>query len=291
MAIPVAAIAHALEIAAAIASNPESMKKAVELADSATKVITAGAKTAETAAEVVSPVAKKAAAAGAEMGNQVAGAAGKAITGASKRVGGLIDGASSKVRGAKEARVREADLQEARRQVLAGASATLDAKGFEHDWAAAAEKGLPAPLKSPGYYAIATYKGKPGKDGAANYEGIYVGRSDNMGASVHRHLDGGGNPDVYADMKYGKCVRIYAFPDFDDTDDNNLTLQSFCVALGASESYNARKVASGADRVALLVEHDAADALVARLRGVLGDLTVEESELCGDGLVELLARF
>ena len=61
MAIPVAAIAHALEIAAAIASNPESMKKAVELADSATKVITAGAKTAETAAEVVSPVAKKAA--------------------------------------------------------------------------------------------------------------------------------------------------------------------------------------------------------------------------------------
>ena len=33
-----------------------------------------------------------------------------------------------------------------------------------------------------------------------------------MGASVMRQLQGDGNPDVYADMKYGQDLRVLLYP-------------------------------------------------------------------------------
>ena len=292
MAIPVQAITEAISIAATIASNPELLDQAAKLADSATKAIGAGDKTAEAAAEALGPVASKARGAGAEIGGKAVGAGRKAISDTSKKVGGLIGGASSKVKGVQEARAKEKGLADARRQILLSASASVSAADFEHDWQNALDCNGIMPLRSPGYYVIATYKGKPGRDAAANYEDVYVARSENMGESVHRHICGGGNPDVYADIKYGKHVHVYAFPDFDDTDDDNQVLQSFVTALGAADSYNARiarEFAGSGLAVNIIASLDFEQRAVSGIRRTFAGAEVVERELCGDGVVALRA--
>ncbi len=288
MAIPVAAIASAIQAAAAIASNPETLNSVAELANSATKVIDAGAKTATAAAEAIAPVAEKAVSAGAEAGGKAKDAAGKIVSDATKMVGGIADNAVGAVKNAQEERARQKALVDARRQVLAGAAASMSASDFERDWEAACESGLSLPLKSPGYYAIATYKGKPGKDGIARYKDVYMARSEDMGASIHRHFTGGGNPDVFADVKYGQYVHVYAFPDFDDTDDNNETLKGFCLALGAYESYNASmagRMSKGKLHMSIVLSQEDVQASIDKLGQEFENIALEERELCGDGFV------
>ncbi len=288
MAIPVTAITAAISAAAAIMSDPEAMNNVAEIANAATKAINAGAETAGAAAETLSPVAKKVTSAGAEAGEKVKDAAGKAFSGASKRVGKLFDGASDAVKNAQDARAREKALLEARQQVLAGASASLSAADFEKNWSQAIESNGLMPLKIPGYYAIATYKGKPARDGAAKYTGLFMGRSEDMGASIHRHLNGDGNPDVYADMKYGQYVHVYSYADFDDTDDNNETLLGFSLALGANESYNARVLDGfdeGAIKLDAVISQTHMQDVLMVLHKAFADVDVVERELCGDGVM------
>ena len=45
-----------------------------------------------------------------------------------------------------------------------------------------------------------------------NYSEIYAGQSVNIAERVHQHFTGHGNGDVYADVKYGKCVFVKLFP-------------------------------------------------------------------------------
>ena len=180
-------------------------------------------------------------------------------------------------------------LQDLREQYLGSASAAYDATTFESNYAKARADGISVPLNSPGYYAIAVYKLKPGKNNLAGYEEIFVGRSENMGDSVHSHLAGTGNPDVYADYKYKRPMQIYAFPDFDEEDDNNETLGQMIVALGAYESYNERAIAKWNDEY-ILMSVSAVQGLFNQVVGALAtqfeQVEVREREMCGHGFIE-----
>ena len=46
----------------------------------------------------------------------------------------------------------------------------------------------------------------------SNYRDVYVGQSSYMYSRVHDHLNGAGNGDVYADVKYGKKVYVMFIP-------------------------------------------------------------------------------
>lgn len=95
------------------------------------------------------------------------------------------------------------------------------------------------------------------------------------------------NPDVYADMKYGRQMLVFAFPDFDFEDDNNETLCQFIAALGADCSYNARTVRFHEEE-SVAVEVVGPSVHVGELVDVLelklGKPAISHQELCGDGL-------
>jgi len=298
--IPWGAIAEAVSVIATIASNPEALEQATKAADSAVKAVSAGVKAAGVAAEAAAPVARRAASAG----SAAVDAAGKAASGVVERGGRVAGAAVGAVRGKRDSRDQRKALLEARRQILASASASLGAEQFLADWEAASAASLLLPLKSAGYYVLASYKGKPGKNDWGKYAEVYVGRSLDMGASVHGHLTGYGNPDVYADMKYGKYVHVFAFPDFDDTADKDETITSFSVALGAGDSYNARVLGAagggeggagaaggaGGERplqLEILTSIAQMEATTASLRSAFPGAALVEQELCGSGVARL----
>ena len=284
--IPWGAIAEAVSVIAAIATNPEALEQVTKAADSAAKAVSAGVRAAGTAAEAVAPVARRAASAG----SAAVDAAGKVATGAVEKGGHVADAAAGAVKSKRELRDQRKALLEARRQILASASASFSAEQFLTDWKKAQEANLLLPLKSAGYFVLAVYKGKPGKNDWSKYLEVYVGRSLDMGASVYGHLTGDGNPDVYADVKYGKYVHVFAYPEFDEGADKNETLASFALALGASDSYNAR-IIGAANECSLQLEavtsFDAMASITDSVRSAFAGASMVEQELCGDGVVRL----
>ena len=284
--IPWGPILEALGAIASIASNPEAVEQMSKTANMAAEAVSAGVKAAEAAAEAVSPVTQKVS----YVGSAAVDAAGKTAAGVFEKGGRVADAAVGAVKDHREAREQAKALLEARRQILASASASLGAEQFQSDWEKAIAGNFPLPLKSAGYYVIAVYKGKSGKNDWGKYADIYVGRSQDMGASVRGHLSGDGNPDVYADMKYGKYVHVFAFPDFDEQVDKAETLASFVFALGAEKSYNKRlieKASMASPQIEVLADAGSADAAVAAIRDSLDNLRIVDRELCGNGVAKL----
>ena len=200
----------------------------------------------EGAAKAAAPVAQKAVEKATDAGTKAADSAKGAAKVVTKKAREAADSANEARQAAAEKRAQEKEVADARQQLLQGATARMAATDFEAQWNAAtgnaSDGGATAlPLKSPGYFAIATYKGKPNSGKLYDYREVFVARSEDMGQSIHDHLRGRGNPDVYADMKYKQPMLVFAFPDFDLEDDNEETLRQFVLALGANESYNARK--------------------------------------------------
>ena len=193
---------------------------------------------------------------------------GSAAAGVAKAAGGVTDSASAAMKESAERRAQEKSLAEARQQLLQSATAKMKAADFEAEWEKAQIAGAITPLRSPGYFVIAVYKGKPNDGKLHDYKDVFVSRSENMGASIHRHLSGDGDPDVYADMKYGQHMLIFAFPDFDFEDDNNETLRQFITALCADASYNASFANSSLNVSDILVEMTGASANLEKVAGV-----------------------
>lgn len=277
-------VASVASAAIEVAKNPEVQEKAKDIAKKAWD----NKDEIKGAVDAAAPLVKKAAEKGAQAGSKAARFVGDAASNVVKAAGDATDSAAEAMKASAERRAQEKALAEARQQLLQSATAKMKAVDFEVEWGKVQQSGGTAPLKSPGYFVIAVYKNKPGDNKLHDYRDVFVSRSEDMGASVHRHLSGGGNPDVYADMKYGQYMLVFAFPDFDFEDDNNETLRRFVVALRADVSYNARALESLCDGSMISVEaagalpsvEKAADALEA----ALGEPAVVCEELCGDGL-------
>ena len=284
--IPWGSILKALGAVVSIASNPEAVEQMSKTASMAAEAVSAGVKAAETAAEAVAPVTQKVA----YMGGAAVDAAGKTATGVFEKGGRVADAAVGAVRDRRESREQAKALLEARRQILASASASLSAEQFLSDWEKASANNSLLPLKSGGYYIIAVYKSKPGKNDWGKYADVYAGRSQDMGASVYAHLSGNANADVYADVKYGKYVHVFAFPDFDETADKNETLSSFVFALGAEKSYNKRlveKASMASPQFEVLVDVGSADQVAVSIKETFKNVRLVERELCGNGVAKL----
>ena len=91
-------------------------------------------------------------------------------------------------------------------------------------------------LDSPGVFAIATY-GKIDVDrDYTDYKGVFVGKAEVIGDGIADAISRSGNPDVYADVKYGQNVVIYVFSC--PADELNYRSKALMEVLGAKESYN-----------------------------------------------------
>ena len=91
-------------------------------------------------------------------------------------------------------------------------------------------------LEESGCFVIATY-GKLDLDtNLTDYKGVYVGKAECVGDGLARAISRGGNPDVYADIKFKQNVQVYIFgcipEELDDTCD------ALIEVLGAADSYN-----------------------------------------------------
>lgn len=276
MPVPVAGL---LSKAAALAKNPEVREVAVKAAKTAWN----HKDEIKEAAVAATPYVKK----GAVAGSKAASAVGSAASDVATAVGDAAGSAFSALKASSEKHVQKKELADARQQLLRGATAKMNACEFSAEWERARQFGAIPPLKSPGYFVIASYKGKPNDAKLHDYTDVFVARSENMGEGIHRHLRGEGNPDVYADMKYGCQMLIFAFPDFDFEDDNNETLCQFIAALGADSSYNARAARLRGEE-SIAVEVVGSSVHVGELANVLelklGKPAASHQELCGDSL-------
>lgn len=89
-----------------------------------------------------------------------------------------------------------------------------------------------------GCYVFLRFSNKNNKGKLHRFDDVYVGGSTDMGASVMRHLEGKGNPDVYADVKYGQNVRVLLFPY--PPEQLRAKTQELIELLDANRSYNER---------------------------------------------------
>lgn len=201
-------------------------------------------------APVVAPIAKKAADAAAERVPEAVDAGarrvGAAAKGTASRVGGALGGASNAVRNAADARAQERARKLARKTLLDGAGIRMSAEKFMENWAMQASLGGAAGTASAGVtggylaysgcYVIITCDGAVHKDDYSRYRELYVGKAENMDASIRADFVGLGNPDVYADVKYKQHVYVLLYPC--ERENLDALEASLVTALDADASYN-----------------------------------------------------
>ena len=78
--------------------------------------------------------------------------------------------------------------------------------------------------------------GKGHKKELADYKDVYVESAANMGKAIKDQLDGRGNIDVYADVKYDQNVNILIYPC--EESGMEQMKEALIVALDADQSYN-----------------------------------------------------
>lgn len=199
-------------------------------------------------APVLAPAAKKVADAAAEKlpaaVDEGVGKVAGAVKGAAGAVGGAMGGADAgtrdKVKEAIDFRAQEKARMLARKTLLDGAGIRMSAEKFTENWEtqqklvdAQAGEGY---LAYSGCYVVITCDGAVHKDDYSKYRELYVGKSENMGASIHADFIGLGNADVYADVKYKQHVYVLLYPcEKDKLDELEASL---ITALDADESYN-----------------------------------------------------
>ena len=195
-------------------------------------------------APVVAPAAKKVAGVAAEKDPEAVamgfGKVADAAKGAAAAAGDAVGGARSVVQGAIDAKVQEKARKLARRTLLDGAGIRMSSSSFMENWdvqsklqESSADEGY---LNYCGCYVIITCDGAVHKDDYSKYREIYVGKSANMGASIHDDFTGKGNADVYADVKYKQHVYVLLYPCSEDKLDQ--LEESLITALDADTSYN-----------------------------------------------------
>lgn len=195
-------------------------------------------------APVVAPAAKKVVGAAAEKApDAVAAGFGKvaaAAKGAAEAAGGAAAGARNAVQGAIDVRAQEKARMLARKTLLDGAGIRMSSTSFMENWDVQSklQEGSTGEdyLNYCGCYVIITCDGAVHKDDYSKYREIYVGKSMNMGASIHDDFVGKGNADVYADVKYKQHVYVLLYPCSEDK--LGQLERSLITALDADASYN-----------------------------------------------------
>lgn len=223
------------------AAAAEVMKKAAPFAQVAVEQL-------PRIAPVVAPAAKKVADAAAEKlpaavdngVGKVAGAVKGAADTAGEAVGGAAAGVRDKFMGAIDQRAQEKARALARKTLLDGAGIRMSAEKFTENWET--QQKLVDVQAGEGYlvysgcYVTITCDGAVHKDDYSRYRELYVGKSENMGASIHADFIGLGNVDVYADVKYKQHVYVLLYPcEKDKLDELEASL---ITALDADGSYN-----------------------------------------------------
>lgn len=195
-------------------------------------------------APAVAPAAKKAVDAMADRAPAAVGEGAEKVAavakGAAEAAGGAIGGVRDSVRGAINVREQEKARKLARKTLLDGAGIRMSAEKFMENWETqerlAGAKAGEGYLAYPGCYVAITCNGAVKKDDYSKYRELFVGKSENMGASIHDDFVGRGNPDVYADVKYKQHVYVLLYPcAAESLDELELSLVT---ALDADESYN-----------------------------------------------------
>ncbi|OUO86761.1 hypothetical protein C2L80_12785 [Rubneribacter badeniensis] len=234
------------EIAVSFIPGGAAATKAAKIATKAVPLARGAIKAAPAIAPVVSPFAKKAADAVAGKAPEALSAGAEKVAGAAKgaaaTLGAAKDKAAGAVRSAADARAQERARKTARKTLLDGAGIRMSAETFLENWSTSDKLGVTPGggyLGYSGCYAIATYDAAVKKDDYGTFRDIYVGKSSNMGASIHADVSGKGNHDVYADVKYKQKVHILLFPCPEDSLDQLEEL--LITALDADTSYNASK--------------------------------------------------
>lgn len=161
------------------------------------------------------------------------------VKGAASVVGEKGSKVSSSIRSKVDAHAEEKARKEARRTILDGAGIRMPSEQFLDNWKS--REKIPGQtsegyLSYSGCYVIATYSSPVRKDDYSAFRELYVGKSDNIGASIYSDLTGGGNVDIYADVKYKQHVYVLLYPCAPEK--AGQLESSLIIALDADESYN-----------------------------------------------------
>ncbi|MEE0706227.1 MAG: hypothetical protein UCH28_07565 [Adlercreutzia sp.] len=194
----------------------DRVKAAAKAVKNAAPAVGAVAQAAPAVAKAVGPAAKKAS-------HAVAGAAGNAKEKAAEAAVHAKERAADAAQAGKvavkdkvsSARSRHQEKQarrEARRAILSCAPAFVDADDLLSQSGENSALRTASFLDYPGCYAAVTYGKLPKDKELATYREAQVCFSTNMGESMNADLNGSGNPDVYADVKYRQHVRFYLYP-------------------------------------------------------------------------------
>lgn len=210
--------------------------KAVRYAPAARKLVSKIPDVAPIAGQVAGKIQQKAPDVVGEQAGRIAGA----MKGVTAAVGAKGHAAGDAIKRTVEARAQEKARHEARRALLDGAGIRMSVDQFMENRAAQAKLSSQAGddyLAYCGCYAIATYPGPVKKDDYGSFRDIYIGKSRNMGQSIHADIVGGGNVDVYADVKYKQHVYVLLYPC--EPEKLDALEASLITALDADVSYNA----------------------------------------------------
>lgn len=208
--------------------------KALKYAPKARLIINHLPDVAPVAGQVASKIQEKAPDALSGQAEKIFGAA----RGAAAAVGEKGQAAGDAIKKSFDVRAQEKARREARRALLDGAGIRMSVSQFLENWDTQekinqAEGGY---LAYCGCYAIATYPGAVKKDDYGSFRDIYIGSSENMGASIRADIVGLGNVDVYADVKYKQHVYVLLYPC--EADKLDVLKASLITALDADISYN-----------------------------------------------------
>lgn len=164
-----------------------------------------------------------------------------AARGAAAAVGEKGQAAGDAIKKSFDARAQEKARREARRALLDGAGIRMSVSQFLENWDTQEklDQASGGYLAYCGCYAIATYPGTVKKDDYGSFRDIYIGSSENMGASIRADIVGLGNVDVYADVKYKQHVYVLLYPC--ESAKLDVLKTSLITALDADASYNAPK--------------------------------------------------
>lgn len=161
--------------------------------------------------------------------------------GAAAAVGEKGQAAGDAIKKSFDTRAQEKARREARRALLDGAGIRMPVSQFLENWETQEKIGQAngGYLAYCGCYAIATYPSAVKKDDYGSFRDIYIGRSENMGASIRADIVGLGNVDVYSDVKYKQHVYVLLYPC--EPAKLDVLETSLITALDADASYNAPK--------------------------------------------------
>lgn len=212
--------------------------KALKYAPKARLIINHLPDVAPVAGQVASKIQDKAPDALSGQAEKFFGAARGAATAVTER--GQAAGAA--IKRSIDEKAQEKARREARRALLDGAGIRMSVSQFLENWNAQEKLAQvhDGYLAYCGCYAIATYSSAVKKDDYGSFKGIYIGKSENMGSSIHADIIGLGNVDVYADVKYKQHVYVLLYPC--EPSKLDILESSLITALDADASYNAPKL-------------------------------------------------